>query len=183
MRLILSELQSPLCTMLLVTDTQETVRALEFAERRARLDRNLRERYRSVSLADGVAPHAVADALARYFDGDLRAFERIDVAAAGNEPQKKAWSMLRQIPAGQTTTYGALGRSLGITDWRAAVEAGAAVGANPVALIVPCHRVVGVDGDLKGYAWGLHRKRWLLEHEGAIKPEIRAPQTASLPGF
>jgi methylated-DNA-[protein]-cysteine S-methyltransferase len=69
---------------------------------------------------------------------------------------------------------------MGIDDWRAAVDAGAALAANPIAIIVPCHRVVGAGGDLKGYAWGLHRKRWLLEHEGAIAARADTPQEASL---
>ena len=115
----------------------------------------------------------MVDALQRYFAGELAALDSIEVATAGTEPQERAWAALRRIPAGQTTTYGALGKSVGINDWRASVDMGAAVGANPIAIIVPCHRVLGANGDLKGYAWGLHRKRWLLEHEGAIEVRHR----------
>jgi len=90
---------------------------------------------------------------------------------------------LRGIPAGTTTSYGKLAKSLGFDDPRAAIDIGAANGANPIAIIVPCHRVIASNGDLKGYAWGLHRKRWLLEHEKAIASRKEAPQTAMLPGF
>lgn len=180
MKMIWSELQSPLGAMLLVIDAQSRVRALEFAERRSRLHRNLRSQHGAYELAEGPAPHAVADALQRYFAGDLDALERIQVATAGTDQQERAWAALRRVRAGQTTTYGAVGKSMGIDDWRAAVDAGAAVGANPIAIIVPCHRVLGTNGDLKGYAWGLHRKRWLLEHETATEVRSAAPQTASL---
>jgi methylated-DNA-[protein]-cysteine S-methyltransferase len=177
MKMILSNVESPLGTMPLATDEQHRVRALEFAERRSRLHRNLREQYGAHDLIEGPAPAVVADALQRYFAGELRALDSIEVATAGTELQERAWAALRHIPAGQTTTYGALGKSVGINDWRAAVDMGAAVGANPIAIIVPCHRVLGVNGDLKGYAWGPHRKRWLLEHEASIDARPADPQT------
>jgi methylated-DNA-[protein]-cysteine S-methyltransferase len=180
MKMIVSDLESPLGTMLLATDEQRRVRALEFAERRSRLRRNLREQYGESQLIEGPAPTAVANALQRYFAGALEALDSIEVATAGTELQERAWAALRRIPAGQTTTYGELGKSVGINDWRAAVDTGAAVGANPIAVIVPCHRVLGVNGDLKGYAWGLHRKRWLLEHEAAIEARPAMAQTALL---
>ena len=183
MKLLLSELDSPLGPMQLVTDGRGSVRALDFKERFARLQRNLRERHGLYELAEAPAPAAVADALQCYFAGDVQALDGIDITTGGLDVQRKAWAALRRIPVGQTTTYGALGHSLGITDWRAAVDMGVAVGANPIAVIEPCHRVTAANGDLKGYAWGLHRKRWLLEHEKAIQPRIVAPQTAALPGF
>jgi methylated-DNA-[protein]-cysteine S-methyltransferase len=180
MKMIWSELEFPLGAMLLVTDDQGRVRALEFAERRSRLHRILWSQYGACELAGGPAPHAVANALRRYFEGELDALDGIEVASAGTEEQERAWAALRRVRAGQTTTYGAIGKSMGIDDWRASVDAGAAVGANPIALFVPCHRVLGTNGDLKGYAWGLHRKRWLLEHEAAIEIRPAAPQTGAL---
>jgi methylated-DNA-[protein]-cysteine S-methyltransferase len=180
MKMILSDVKSPLGAMLLATDEQRRVRALEFAERRSRLDRNLREQYGEYQLTEGPAPTAVASALQQYFAGELGALDRVEVATAGTEQQERAWAAVRRVLARQTTTYGALGKSLGLSDWRAAVDMGTAVGANPIAIIVPCHRVLGANGDLKGYAWGLYRKRWLLEHETAIKAGRVTPQTASL---
>jgi len=180
MKMILSNLDSPLGGMLLVIDEQGRVRALEFAERRSRLHRNLREQYRTYELIEGTPPVAVRDAIARYFAGEVDALDDIEVATRGTEQQERAWAGLRRIPGGQTTTYGALGKSMGIDDWRAAVDAGAAVAANPIAIILPCHRVLATSGELKGYAWGLHRKRWLLEHEGVVAVRSAAPQEASL---
>src|SRR5258706_910398 len=180
MTMILSDVESPLGAMLLATDEQGRVRALEFAERRSRLNRRLREQYGEYQLTEGPAPTAVANALQRYFAGELEPLDGIAVATAGTELQERAWAALRRIPARQTTTYGALGKSVGINDWRAAVDMGAAVGANLISIIVPCHRVLRVNRDLHGYAWGLHRKRWLLEHETSIKACSAMPQTAPL---
>jgi O-6-methylguanine DNA methyltransferase len=109
--------------------------------------------------------------------------DSINVATAGTDLQRDVWAALRRIPVGQTTTYGALGRLLRFTDPRAAIDVGTAIGANPIAVIVPCHRVVASNGELKGYPWGLHRKRWLSEHAKAIQLQVGAPQSASLPGF
>ena len=181
MKMSLSDLSSPMGAMLLVTDAHGRVRALEFAERRSRLHRNVREQYGDCELIAGPAPAEISGALRRYFAGELQALDGMEVVTAGTEQQERAWTELRRIPAGQTITYGALGKAMGIGDWRAAVDAGAAVGANPVAIIVPCHRVLGTNGDLKGYAWGLHRKRWLLEHEKALEPRDSEPRTATLP--
>lgn len=180
MRMTLSQLDSPLGTLLLATDGQGRLRALELAGRRARLHRNLQAQYGATELTEGPAPAAIAEALRRYLEGEWHALDRLEVATAGSEAQQRAWAALRRIPAGQTATYGAIGQAMGITDWRAAVDAGAAVGANPIALVIPCHRVLGANGDLKGYAWGPQRKRWLLEHEGALAAPSPAPRTASL---
>ena len=183
MRLYLSKLASPLGEMLLVTDVSEHVRALDFGDRPARLQRLLREHYGTCQLNPAPAPARIAAALSHYFDGDLAALEIIPVATSGSDLQRQVWHALREIPAGRTTSYGELARKLGLQDPRAAIDIGAANGANPVALIVPCHRVIASSGDLKGYAWGLHRKRWLLEHEGVLARPTEAMQTARLPGF
>lgn len=183
MKLNLSQLDSPLGAMLLVTDTQQAVRALDFADHEARLHRGLREHYGDVELVEAAAPVEIAEVLARYFGGELGALNALSTATAGSEFQRCVWAALRLIPVGTTTTYGKLAKALGFDDPRAAIDIGAANGANPIAVIVPCHRVIASDGGLKGYAWGLHRKRWLLEHEKAIAPKEKMPQTAMLPGF
>jgi len=113
---------------------------------------------------------AISGKLDRYFRGDLTALDDIAVAADGSDFQRQVWTALRKIAAGKTTTYGELARSLGHTDPRVAKDIGAAIGANPIAVVVPCHRVVGKDGKLKGYAWGLQRKHRLLIHEKAEVP-------------
>jgi methylated-DNA-[protein]-cysteine S-methyltransferase len=179
----LSRLQSPLGDLLIVTDTEHNIRALEFATHEAHLRRGLREHYGSIVLTDTPAPPRIAQALGKYFSGELSAINSLPTATAGSDLQRKVWAALRQIPAGTTTTYGKLARELGFDDPRAAIDVGAANGANPIAIIVPCHRVIASNGELKGYAWGLHRKCWLLEHEKAIPLERTAPQAARLPGF
>jgi methylated-DNA-[protein]-cysteine S-methyltransferase len=104
-----------------------------------------------------------ARALDAYFDGDLLALDSLELAPRGTNFQKRVWEELRKIPAGTTTTYGHIARAIGSP--HAARAVGAANGANPIAIVVPCHRVVGADGTLTGYAFGIDKKRWLLEHE------------------
>nr|WP_315591696.1 methylated-DNA--[protein]-cysteine S-methyltransferase [uncultured Cupriavidus sp.] len=185
MKLFLSQLDSPLGAMLLVTDAQQAVRALDFADHKVRLHRGLREHYGEVELIEIPAPAEIADALARYFDGELDALKVLRTETSGSALQRQVWAALRRIPVGTTTTYGKLAKALGFDDPRVAIDIGAANGANPIAIIVPCHRVIASNGDLKGYAWGLHRKRWLLEHEKAmaVKEKELKSQTAMLPGF
>lgn len=180
MQFQLSHLPSPLGEILLVTDSEHHIRALDFVDHQSHLHRGLRERYGEYDLVDAQPSATVVEALQRYFAGDLQALNKLAVVSPGTDLQKKVWLALRDIPAGTTTSYGKLARALGFSDPRAAIDIGAAIGSNPIAIVVPCHRVIASNGDLKGFAWGLPRKRWLLEHEKAIAPE---PQTASLPGF
>jgi methylated-DNA-[protein]-cysteine S-methyltransferase len=156
MELFLSKIESPLGGMLLVTDGLGMVRALDFSNHDPR------------KTVDTEAAKVISGKLGRYFKGDLTALDDIAVAADGSELQRQVWAALRRIPAGKTATYGELARSLGHTDPRMAKDIGAAIGANPIAVIVPCHRVIGKDGTLKGYAWGLQRKQRLLSHESAL---------------
>ena len=108
--------------------------------------------------------------LQRYFDGDLRVLDSVTVELNGTPFQQRVWNALRSIPAGSTWSYTELARRVGA---QAAVRAvGAANGANPVALVVPCHRVIGANGTLVGYGGGLPRKRWLLAHEGVTTPSL-----------
>lgn len=168
MELQLDRITSPLGEMLLVTDEQGTVWSLDFAGNGRPPAATVRERHGDVVLHEGAMSEAtkkVIEKLAAYFEGDVRALEGIAVADNGTDFQRRVWAALRTIPTGTTTTYGELAISLGFTDPRMAKEVGAAIGANPVALIVPCHRVIGKDGSLRGYRWGLHRKRALLERE------------------
>ena len=102
--------------------------------------------------------------LGAYFDGDLTAIDTIEVAVGGTAFQRNVWLMLRQIPAGQTWSYTQLASAVGTPTAVRAV--GAANGANPIPLVLPCHRVIGRDGRLVGYGGGLERKQWLLAHEG-----------------
>jgi methylated-DNA-[protein]-cysteine S-methyltransferase len=132
---------------------------------------------------EGSLPSGIATALERYFVGELSALDRIATATNGSELERRVWEALRRIPAGQTSSYGEVARSLGFLDPRAAIDVGAANKANPVAIIVPCHRVIAKNGELKGYAGGPHRKRWLLKHEGALASRIAPVEALRLPGI
>ena len=100
-----------------------------------------------------------------YFSGSLRCFT-VALAPAGTEFQRAAWRVLQGIPHGQTLSYGDQARQIGRP--RAVRAVAQANGANPITIVVPCHRVIGSDGTLTGYGGGLWRKRWLLAHESAV---------------
>ena len=105
-----------------------------------------------------------------YFTGELTTF-RLEFTPAGTELQQQVWDALDAIPDGATTTYGKLTERLGLP--RERVQAvGGAVGANPLLLVRPCHRVIGADGSMRGYAGGVERKVQLLTHEGALQPTL-----------
>lgn len=166
LQLTLSRYSAPIGELLLVTDADGALRALDFADFEARMQRLLVRHYGSVVLTDGVAPAALTEALARYFAGDLAALDAVVVATGGSAFQNSVWAALRAIPAGSTTSYGVLAARLGNPGASRAV--GLANGSNPVGIVVPCHRVIGAGGVLGGYAGGIERKRWLLMHEGGL---------------
>jgi len=112
------------------------------------------------------AARAIAGRLRDYFDGALDALDAIPVAAEGTPFQKRVWRALREIPVGETVAYGELARRIGRPGAARAVARANAT--NPVAVVVPCNRVIGDDDKLRGYAFGLSRKEWLLAHEGAL---------------
>ena len=127
------------------------------------LARLLERWYPGEHTAVAVDPAGAASALSAYFAGDLQALADIPVVLHGTPFQRRVWERLREVPAGRTATYGAIAAAIGA---RSAVRAvGAANGANPVSIIVPCHRIIGATGGLVGYGGGLERKRWLLDHE------------------
>jgi methylated-DNA-[protein]-cysteine S-methyltransferase len=157
---------SPIGAIELVFDRDALV-ALEFEDCAARTRAWLARRLGAVELAPAADDLGVARRLERYFAGDLRALDDVPVRAGGTPFQEQVWAALRRIPAGRTTTYGALAAAVGRPSAIRAV--GAANGANPISIVVPCHRVIGHAGDLTGYGGGLGRKEWLLRHEG-VRP-------------
>lgn len=168
-RFVLDRLVTPIGTMLVVTDRESALRALDWEEYEERMHRLLRLHYGKdgVVLEEGRAPAAVRSAIDAYFDGDLSAIEALAVATGGTVFQREVWAALRAIPAGETLSYGALAKRIARP---AAVRAvGLANGANPIGVVVPCHRVIGADSALTGYAGGVERKRWLLTHEGVSR--------------
>lgn len=163
-----SRLPSPLGDLVAITAADGCIHALEFADGERRLHRLFSRHHGDAALVDAAPPAALASALAAYFAGHLDALDPLPVARIGTAFQQAACAALRTIPAGQTRSYADQARSMGTPSATRAV--GLANGANPIAIIVPCHRVIGANGALTGYAAGVERKAWLLRHEGALPP-------------
>jgi methylated-DNA-[protein]-cysteine S-methyltransferase len=168
----LDQLQTPIGIALLVTDAEGALRALDWEDFEPRMRQLLRLHYGAPVLRSARAPDDIRSALSAYFAGELARLDAINWRVAGTAFQREVWTALRTIRAGTTTTYGALAAKL---DRPTAVRAvGHANGANPISVVVPCHRVIGANGSLTGYGGGLERKRWLLQHEGvAVKASRR----------
>jgi methylated-DNA-[protein]-cysteine S-methyltransferase len=177
-RFCLDRLETPIGIALLVTDAEGALRALDWENFEPRMRQLLRRYHGAPDLRSARAPNDIRSALAGYFAGDLDRLDTIKWRVVGTAFQRKVWTALRTIRAGTTMSYGALAAQL---DMPAAVRAvGLANGANPISVVVPCHRVIGADGSLTGYGGGLPRKRWLLEHEGVVlKPASRRRSMAA----
>ena len=166
MHLTLDRIETAIGTLLLVCDDSGCLRALDFADYEDRMRTLLQRHYGAFRLTDGDAPAPIRAALTAYLAGDHDALDQIQVATGGTTFQRSVWAALRRIPAGETRSYGALAAMLGKPGASRAV--GLANGSNPIGIVVPCHRVIGANGTLTGYAGGLTRKRWLLAHEGVV---------------
>ena len=156
---------TPIGTALLVTDNEGYLRALDWLDHEARMLGLLRRHYGVSVLTSGPAPGEIKRALKDYFAGDLARLDAIKWRTNGTAFQQKVWTRLQTIPAGKTSSYGVV--AAGLKAPNAARAVGLANGANPISVVVPCHRLIGADGSLTGYAGGLKRKQWLLAHEGA----------------
>ncbi len=144
---------------------------LDFADNLERIEKLLRRRYGTYALEPTHNPHGLSKRVSSYFDGDPTALEGIEVSTGGTAFQKQVWNGLLEIPRGQTWSYGQLAAHL--KNPGAVRAVGQTNGLNPVALVLPCHRVVGANGTLTGYAGGLERKKWLLEFEhGSIGSRV-----------
>lgn len=143
--------------------------ALEFGDSDAWLRARLARTYPTAAIERddrGGDRHAIADRVAAYFEGDVRAIDSVPVSYGGGTPfQRAVWRALRDIPAGETATYAEIAAKIGRPKaWRAV---GGANHANPIAVVVPCHRVISSSGKIGGYGGGVPRKEWLLRHEKA----------------
>jgi methylated-DNA-[protein]-cysteine S-methyltransferase len=179
MQAIVSEVDSPVGRLRIVTRGR-TLCALEFVEgarpvSSGHVARVLAEKSKvNVAATPSSAPKRTTDPAARevaqrlgdYFAGDLQALDGIEVDPSGTAFQRKVWGALRHVRAGQTLSYSDLARAIGAP--KAIRAVGMANARNPIAIVVPCHRIIGADGSLTGYGGGLERKRWLLQHEGAL---------------
>jgi methylated-DNA-[protein]-cysteine S-methyltransferase len=173
LNLTLERMATPIGELMIVTDDAGALRAVDWREYDERMKRLLRLHYGTrFRLVEASGESKPVQAMRRYFDGDLDIIDALPVATGGTPFQREVWTALRNIPCGETVSYGALARLLGRD---AAVRAvGLANGANPIGIVVPCHRVVGANGHITGYAGGMERKRWLLAHErrAGASPEL-----------
>jgi methylated-DNA-[protein]-cysteine S-methyltransferase len=176
LRLRVDRVETPLGELLIVADEDDRLRSTMWTEYESRLQHQLAAHYgkKGFVLEPGKNPGGLTEAVAAYFAGDLRAIEALPVATAGTPFQTAVWNALRGIPCGETISYAELARRIGRPSAVRAV--GLANGANPVGVVVPCHRVIGSDGSLTGFGGGIERKRWLLNHEAPARR--RVPDTA-----
>ena len=169
-------LESTIGTLLLIHDCDGHVRALDFHDFKSRMRRLLRLHYgaegNDFAVEDRAAPTTIRRAISDYFSGDLCAVNSIPVTTGGTSFQREVWAALRTIEAGTTLSYGALARQLGRPKSVRAV--GSANGANPVAIVVPCHRVIGADGTLTGYGGGIEPEALALTHGESLWSSLRS---------
>ncbi|MBF9234957.1 methylated-DNA--[protein]-cysteine S-methyltransferase [Microvirga alba] len=174
LRLFIDRTDTPIGELVVIADSDGRLRVVDWTDHEARLLLLLRRQYgeHGFTLDPARDPGGFTTAMIAYFNGDLGIIDDLPVETAGTPFQRKVWAALRDIPCGVTISYSELARRI---DQPSAVRAvGLANGANPVGIVVPCHRVVGANGTLTGYGGGIERKRWLLAHEtkAAITPQL-----------
>ena len=161
-----AEVKTPLGVVVLFARAGKLC-GLDFVNNRSRLQRDLTRRFGEFTTTPAKDPAGAATALAAYFAGRLEALDAVPVDTGGTEFQQRVWNALRAIPAGTTVSYARLAAKIGR---RNAVRAvGTANGSNPVAIVIPCHRVIASNGGIGGYGGGIERKRLLLAHEADAK--------------
>jgi O-6-methylguanine DNA methyltransferase len=181
MRFRLDRCPSPIGTILLISDDDGYVRALDFEDFESRMLHLLRLQCGDHVISEGPGPATAKQAIEGYFDGEIDGLGTVPIRLGGTAFQRDVWEALRAIPAGTTTSYGRLAANLGRP--KASRAVGMANGSNPIAIVVPCHRVIGSDGSLTGYGGGLPRKQWLIRHErewsNGVKAEFAPRAVAS----
>lgn len=166
--LLEDKIATPLGPLWILCDEQFHLRAVEWEQHSDRMEQLLDIHYRAggYSRIPAKNPGGLADKLADYFAGNIDVIDTLPTATGGTPFQRDVWQMLRTIPKGQVMHYGQMAEQLGRPG--AARAVGAANGSNPISIVVPCHRVIGRNGALTGYAGGVQRKEWLLRHEGYL---------------
>ena len=185
MNLAIDTFGSPVGPLTLASDGRALV-ALEFGTPADHALAQLRARFGdAVPIREVRDPEGFTSRVHAYFAGDLGALQDCPVDCGGTPFQRRVWAALREIAPGETLSYSALAARIGMPGASRAV--GLANGRNPVAIAVPCHRVIGADGSLTGYGGGIERKRWLLAHEARNTPRgLEAPGSSlqqRLPGL
>lgn len=167
MELFFDKIESEIGEIVVVTDGESLV-ALDYADYEPRMRKLLAARYGDYILTRQENPGGISGKVRAYLGGDFHSLDDIPVNTGGTPFQQEVWQALRTIPAGTFVSYKELAQKVGHpTAYRAV---GMTNSLNPVAIVLPCHRVVGANAALTGYAGGLERKRWLLRHEGAALP-------------
>lgn len=161
-------LATPVGELVIVADGEGRLRAIDWTDHEARM-RLLLDRYYGkgrYTLSAARDPGGLTKAMGSYFKGDIAVIDTLPIETTGTPFQRSVWQALRKINRGTTISYAELAARIGKP--RAIRAAGLANGQNPIGVVVPCHRVIGSNGTLTGYGGGLPRKKWLLEHEGAL---------------
>jgi len=166
LQLLIDWIETPIGEMAIVADREGNLRATIWRDHEPRLQPVLQHHYGvdGFTLEPAGNPNALSEAIQRYFAGELTAIDALPVETTGTAFQREVWLALRGIACGTTISYAQLAEKVGRP--KAVRAVGLANGANPVGVVVPCHRVIGADGSLTGYGGGISRKSWLLEHEG-----------------
>ncbi len=169
LELLIDCVATPIGPIMIAGDRAGTLRTALFTEDEKVILRQLQLHYGKTGfkLENARNPSGLSDAVTGYFAGQLDVIDTVPVETGGTPFQRQVWRALRDIPCGETTSYGELARRIGHPSAVRAV--GAANGANPVAVVLPCHRVIGANGSLTGYGGGIERKRWLLDHERSVR--------------
>jgi methylated-DNA-[protein]-cysteine S-methyltransferase len=163
MKLLIDRIESPMGTMVLITN-HDRLCAIDFADCEPRTIGLLHKRYQSFELVETIDPQGFSSKLRAYLAGDYPSLHDLPIDSGGTDFQQLVWQELCKIPVGKTATYGEIATRLGKPTASRAV--GMANSLNPIAIAIPCHRVIGSKAKLTGYAGGLERKQWLLQHEG-----------------
>jgi methylated-DNA-[protein]-cysteine S-methyltransferase len=164
----IDRLATPIGELIVIGDREGALRTIDWTDHEARM-KLLLDRYYGkgrYTLTPRRDPGGLSQAMRRYFKGEIGVLKDLPVATTGTPFQTSVWKALRRIEDGTTISYAELARRIGKP--RAVRAAGLANGQNPISIVVPCHRVIGSDGSLTGYGGGLHRKQWLLAHEGVM---------------
>jgi methylated-DNA-[protein]-cysteine S-methyltransferase len=176
--LLRETLATPLGQLVLVSDADGALLGADFVDTEARLQRSLERRFGRAGWRLERAQRGLdsprLQALRAYFQGALHALHGLPLQLHGSDLQREVWPALRAVAPGRTESYAELAARIDRAGSARAI--GTAVAANPLLLVLPCHRIVGAGGALTGYAAGIERKRWLLEHEGVLP---RLPSGAS----
>jgi len=164
----IDRLATPIGELIVIGDREGVLRTIDWTDHEARM-KLLLDRYYGkgrYTLTPRRDPGGLSQAMRRYFKGEIGVLKDLPVATTGTPFQTSVWKALRRIKDGTTISYAELAHRIGKP--KAVRAAGLANGQNPISIVVPCHRVIGSDGSLTGYGGGLHRKQWLLAHEGVM---------------